>query len=113
MFCYRISLGYITMTQSTAGIIISWVAFIFLIIIGIDSSLRFADKMKKMGKIGVFEFIVLHRLWYPIDLGAWILLGVIVLFSKPFSSEWTVLVVISYIFILVAIGRRLFRRDTN
>lgn len=98
-----------TLTQSMAGSIISWLAFVFLIVIGLDSSVRFADKLKDMGEIGFFGLTLLRGLLYPINVGSCMLLAVLVLFSKPFSSEWTVLVVISYILILVFIGRRLFR----
>jgi hypothetical protein len=107
---------YITMTQSTAGTIISWVAFIFLIFIGLEASIRFTGKFRSRRETEsseYFEYGLRRRLRYTFSFGTCIFFAVLVLISKPFSTEWTILVAISYIFILTVVARRLFTKDAK
>jgi hypothetical protein len=102
-FCF-----YLIVTLSTAGEIISWIAFVFLIIIGLESSRRFSVNTKTIEKLGVLEFLLRQRLLHPITgLGISLVLAVFVLFLKPFSTEWTVIVVIAYIFILYILIKKI------
>jgi len=93
--------------------IISWAAFTFLIIIGLEASLSFSRKMTATEHENFLPRILRQRLWYPIDLGAYILLAGIVLFSKPLSSVWAVVVLISYILFLNLIVRKLLSMKTK
>ena len=97
----------IIMTQSTVGAIIFWVAFVFLIFIGLESSLRFSERIKTEKRRSFCKFLTRPRLHYShIIFVIWILFAVLVLSSQAFSVEWIMLVVISYVLILNAIVRR-------
>jgi hypothetical protein len=99
----------VVMTQSIAGAIISWVAFVFLIIVGFESSRRFSEKMKTIEDVSFFERFFFRRFLYPVSPGFWFLFAMLVLFSKPFSTEWMAVVALSY----VAILHILFRKITT
>jgi hypothetical protein len=101
------------MAQSTLGTIISWIAFVFLIITGLESSRQFAEKIKTMDVMGFFELLVVHRLWYPIGAGTCLALAVFAVFSKPFSTAWTIVVFVSYVFILYILIKKLWRRTKS
>jgi cell division protein FtsW (lipid II flippase) len=95
------------MDKSILGEIMSWLAFVFLIILGLEASLSFS---KKIAKIEYENFLVLalrQRLWYPIGLGACLLFAVIILFSTPFSDVWSVMVLVSYLLFLNLAVRKL------
>ena len=95
------------MDKSILGEIISWTAFIFLIIIGLEASLSFSRKIAATEYENFLVFALRQRLWYPIGLGACLLFAVIVLFSKPFSDVWSVIVLVSYVLFLNLVVRKL------
>jgi len=99
------------MNQSTVGTFVSWLAFVFLIISGLELSLRYSKKIKTMREVGFIESQLIQGVMYPIRLGIWLLLAVLVLYSKPFSIEWTIIVAISFILILIVAWRRLIIKD--
>jgi hypothetical protein len=96
------------MDKSILGEIMSWVAFAFLIILGLQASLSFSKKIAATDYDNFLAFALRRRLWYPIGLGACMLFAVIVLFSKPFSNVWFVIVLVSYLLFLNLVVRKLF-----
>ena len=94
------------MDKSILGEIISWTAFTFLIIIGLQASLSFSRKIAATEYENFLVFALRQRLWYPIGLGGCILFAVIVLFGKPFSDVWSVIVLVSYVLFLNLVVRK-------
>lgn len=100
------------MSESTVTTFISWVAFVFLIVVGLESSLRFSDEFKTKEREWSFALLLVLGYKIPIRLSACILFAVIVIFSEPLSSIWAVMIIISNILFLNLLWRRVKAKNT-